>query len=51
MLIAGQVSIRAMLTHPIDEEVARFHTRSGFIASPVREQWLLLLKDVGRWVR
>ena len=52
MLIAGQVSIRAMLTHPIDEEAARFYTRFGFIASPLREQQLLLLlKDARRWVR
>lgn len=43
MLIAEQAGIRAMLTHPIDEEAARFHTRFGFIASPLREQQLLLL--------
>ncbi|MEZ5706727.1 MAG: GNAT family N-acetyltransferase [Burkholderiaceae bacterium] len=29
MLIAEQAGIRAMLTHPIDEEAARFYTRSG----------------------
>ena len=41
-----------MLTHPIDEEAARFYTRFGFIASPLGEQQLLLLlKDVRRWVR
>lgn len=52
MLIAEQAGIRAMLTHPIDEEVARFYTRFGFIASPLREQQLLLLlKDARRWVR
>ena len=52
MLIAEQAGIRAMLTHPIDEEAARFYTRFGFIASPLREQHLLLLlKDVRRWVR
>ena len=52
MLIAGQAGIRAMLTHPIDEEAARFYTRFGFIASPLREQQLLLLlKDARRWVR
>jgi len=52
MLIAEQAGIRAMLTHPIDEEAARFHTRFGFIASPLREQQLLLLlKDARRWVR
>jgi predicted N-acetyltransferase YhbS len=52
MLIAEQAGIRAMLTHPIDEEAARFYTRFGFIASPLREQQLLLLlKEARRWVR
>ncbi len=52
MLIAEQTGIRAMLTHPIDEEAARFYTRFGFMASPLREQQLLLLlKDARRWVR
>lgn len=49
MLIAEQAGIRAMLTHPIDEEAAQFYTRFGFIASPLRErQLLLLLKDARR---
>lgn len=52
MLIAEQAGIRAMLTHPIDEEAAKFYTRFGFVASPLREQQLLLLlKDARRWVR
>ncbi|MEY2633526.1 MAG: hypothetical protein RIR00_2180 [Pseudomonadota bacterium] len=52
MLIAEQAGIRAMLTHPIDAEAAKFYTRFGFIASPLREQQLLLLlKDARRWVR
>lgn len=52
MLIAEQAGIRAMLTHPIDEDAARFYTRFGFIGSPLREQQLLLLlKDARRWVR
>jgi GNAT superfamily N-acetyltransferase len=51
MLIAEQAGIRAMLTHPIDEEAARFYTRFGFTASPLREQQLLLLlKDARRWI-
>lgn len=51
MLIAEQAGIRAMLTHPIDEEAAQFYKRFGFIASPLREQqMLLLLKDARRWV-
>lgn len=52
MLMAGQAGIRAMLTHPIDEDAAQSYTRFGFIASPLREQQLLLLlKDARRWVR
>ena len=52
MLIAEQAGIRAMLTHPIDEDAASFTTRFGFIASPLREQQLLLLlKDARRWMR
>ena len=52
MLIAEQAGIRAMLTHPIDEAAAKFYTRFGFIASPLREQQLLLLlKDARRWVK
>lgn len=51
LLIAEQAGIRAMLTHPIDEEAAHFYTRFGFIRSPLREQQLLLLlKDARRWV-
>lgn len=50
MLIAEQAGIRAMLTHPIDEHATRFYTRFGFIASPLREQQLLLLlKDARKW--
>lgn len=53
LVIAEQAGVRAMLTHPIDEDAARFYTRFGFIASPLREQQLLLLlkdarKVVGR---
>ena len=52
MLIAEQPGIRAMLTHPIDEEAAKFYARFGFIASPLSaQQLLLLLKDDRRWVR
>lgn len=52
LLIAEQAGIRAMLTHPIDEDAARFYTRFGFIDSPLREQQLLLLlKDARRWVK
>ncbi len=50
-LIAEQAGIRAMLTHPIDDEAAKFYVRFGFIQSPLREQQLLLLtKDARRWL-
>lgn len=52
MLIAEQAGFRAILTHPIDAEAAKFHARFGFIVSPLREQQLLLLlKGARRWVR
>jgi hypothetical protein len=43
LLIAEQAGIRAMLTHPLDEEASNFYTRFGFITSPLSEQQLLLL--------
>ena len=50
-MIAEQAGVRAMLTHPIDEDAARFYTRFGLIASPLREQQLLLLlKDAKKAV-
>lgn len=51
LLIADQAGIRAMLTHPIDEDAAKFYVRFGFVQSPLRErQLLLLLKDARHWV-
>ena len=43
LVIAEQAGIRAILTHPIDADAARFYNRFGFIASPLRQQQLLLL--------
>jgi GNAT superfamily N-acetyltransferase len=49
LVIAEQAGIRALLAHPIDEDASRFYLRFGFIASPLREnQLLLLLKDARR---
>jgi uncharacterized protein (DUF1778 family) len=48
LFIAEQAGIRAMLTHPIDDEAVRFYTRFGFMASPSREQQLLLLLNDAR---
>ena len=52
LLIGEQAGIRALLTHPIDDEAARFYRRFGFESSPLREQQLLLLlKDARRFAR
>jgi hypothetical protein len=46
LLISQQAGIRALLTHPIDDETARFYLRFGFVKSPIRDgQLILLLKD------
>ena len=46
VLISEQAGVRAMLTHPLDQEAAAFYTRFGFVLSPLRaQQLLLLLKD------
>lgn len=51
-LISEHAGVRAMLTHPIDEEAAAFYTRFGFMQSPLRgQQLLLLLKDARRWLK
>lgn len=50
-LISEQAGIRAMLTHPIDDNAISFYKRFGFVTSPAGEQHLLLLlKDAKRWV-
>lgn len=47
--IAEQAGIRALLTHPLDDEASRFYRRFGFVSSPLREnQLLLILKDARR---
>ena len=49
LVVADQAGVRALLTHPIDEAAARFYSRFGFEASPVRDrQLILLLKDARR---
>ncbi len=49
--VAEQAGIRALLTHPIDEDATRFYQKFGFEASPLRaDQLLILLKDARRWV-
>ncbi|MGB4117136.1 MAG: GNAT family N-acetyltransferase [Polaromonas sp.] len=49
--VAEQAGIRALLTHPIDDDAARFYQRFGFEVSPLGQgQLLLLLTDAKRWV-
>ena len=49
LLVAEQAGVRAILTHPLDEQAAAFYLRFGFQASPLRQQQLLLLlKDARR---
>ncbi len=43
LAIADHAGVRALLTHPIDDDAARFYRRFGFESSPIREQQLLLL--------
>ena len=51
LIIADQAGVRAMLTHPFDDDAAQFYLRFGFEPSPVREQQLLLLlKDARRLI-
>ena len=49
-LISEQAGIRAMLTHPIDDNAISFYKRFSFVTSPAGEQQLLLLlNDARRW--
>lgn len=49
--VAEQIGIRALLTHPIDDNATRFYQRFGFEPSPLgQSQLLLLLKDAKRWL-
>jgi predicted N-acetyltransferase YhbS len=43
LAIAEHAGVRALLTHPIDEDTSRFYLRFGFAASPAHDQQLLLL--------
>ena len=50
--IAQQAGIRALLTHPIDEQADAFYRRFGFEPTPLQErQLILLLKDARRHIR
>lgn len=50
--IADQAGVRALMTHPLDADAARFYLTFGFSPSPAGEgMLLLLLKDAQRLLR
>jgi len=52
LTIAEQAGVRALMTHPLDADAARFYLTFGFVASPAGEgMLLLLLKDAQRLLR
>ena len=52
LTISEQAGVRAMMTHPLDADAARFYLKSGFVSSPAGEgMLLLLLKDAQRLLR
>ena len=51
LAVAEQAGVRALLTHPIDDEATHFYQRFGFEPSPARaQQLLLLLKDARKLI-
>lgn len=52
LMIAEQAGVRAMMTHPINEDATRFYKAFGFEESPLTErQLLILLKDAKKYVK
>ena len=51
LIIAEHAGVRALITHPLDEEAKTFYLRFGFMPSPTNQALLvLLLKDAKRLV-
>ncbi|HMU86947.1 MAG TPA: GNAT family N-acetyltransferase [Agitococcus sp.] len=51
LIIAEHAGVRALITHPLDEEAKTFYLRFGFVPSPTSQGLLvLLLKDAKRVV-
>jgi len=52
LTISEQAGVRALMTHPLDADAARFYLTFGFVPSPAGEDMLLLLlKDAQRLLR
>ncbi len=52
LTIAEQAGVRAMMTHPLNDQAADFYRHFGFVPSPAGQgMLLLLLKDAQRLVR
>ncbi len=50
-LIAEQAGVRAIITHPLDEQANSFYLRFGFLPSPAGHNLLiLLLKDAKKFM-
>lgn len=50
-LIAEQAGVRAMITHPLDDEATQFYQTFGFVPSPTGKGLLiLLLKDARKFI-
>lgn len=50
--IAEQTGVRALITHPIDEDAKQFYAYFGFEPSPLGDQQqFLLLKDARRIIQ
>lgn len=49
LMVANEVGVRAIITHPVDDKAESFYKYFGFEESPLREkQLVLLLKDAKR---
>ena len=52
LTISEQAGVRALMTHPLDADAARFYLSFGFVPSPAGAgMLLLLLKDAQRLLR
>lgn len=46
--IAGEVGVRALLVHALDDKAAAFYRRFDFLASPISDRTLMLPIDAAR---